>query len=142
MNVVHLHTHSDYSLLDGLAKITALVGKAKQLGMPALALTDHGNMHGAIKFYQACQEAGIKPIVGCEIYISRRKRTDKEGKPDARPFHCTLLAKNDTGYRNLLKIVSEGHLVGFYYKPRVDLEFLQAHSQVIICLSGCPAAQI
>ncbi len=142
MNIVHLHTHSDYSLLDGLAKIKLLVKKAKENGMPALALTDHGVMYGAIKFYNACKEAGIKPIIGCEIYISRRKRTDKDGRQDAKPFHLTLMAKNMEGYKNLVKIVSESHLVGFYYKPRVDLEYLKEHGKGIICLSGCPAAQI
>lgn len=142
MNVVHLHTHSDNSLLDGLAKIDNLVAKAKKLGMPALGLTDHGVMYGAIKFYKACKAAGIKPIIGCEVYVARRGLNDKEGRVDARPYHLTLLAKNKTGYKNLLKIVSEAHLKGFYYKPRTDLTSLKKWGKGIICLSGCPAAQI
>lgn len=142
MNIVHLHTHSDYSLLDGLVKINALVAKAAHLRMSALALTDHGVMYGAIKFYKACKEAGINPIIGCEIYIAPRKRTDKDGKTDTKPYHLTLLVKNIEGYKNLLRIVSEGHLTGFYYKPRVDKEFLSKYSKGLICLSGCPAGEI
>jgi DNA polymerase-3 subunit alpha len=142
MNVVHLHTHSDNSLLDGLAKVDNLVAKAKKLGMPALALTDHGVMYGAIKFYKACEKAGIKPIIGCEVYVAPRSLNDKEGRIDAKPYHLTLLAKNKIGYKNLLKIVSQAHLKGFYYKPRTDLNYLKAHGEGIICLSGCPAAQI
>lgn len=142
MNFVHLHVHSHYSLLDGLAKIPNLVAKAKELGMPALALTDHGVMHGAIEFYKTCQKAGIKPIIGCELYIAARRHTDKDPQLDSRRFHLTVLAKNYPGYKNLLKIVSEAHLHGFYYKPRIDKEFLKAQADGLIFLSGCPAAEI
>lgn len=142
MNFVHLHVHSHYSLLDGLAKIPDLVAKAKELKMSALALTDHGVMYGAIEFYKTCQKAGIKPIIGCELYISTRKHTDKDPKLDNRRFHLTVLAKNYVGYKNLIKIVSEAHLNGFYYKPRIDKVFLRSHSDGLIFLSGCPAAEI
>jgi DNA polymerase-3 subunit alpha len=142
MNFVHLHVHSHYSLLDGLAKIDDLIEKAKRNKMPALALTDHGNMYGAIEFYQKCTAAGIKPIVGCEIYIAPRKNTDKDPKIDVKPYHLTLLAKNEKGYKNLLKIVTNAHLYGFYYKPRTDKPFLKEHSQGLIALSGCIVAEI
>ncbi len=139
---VHLHVHSQYSLLDGMGKIPDLIGRAKELNMPAIALTDHGVMHGSIEFYKAAKKAGIKPIVGCEIYISPRKMTDKEGKVDQKAFHLTLLAKNAVGYKNLIALTSAGHTLGYYYKPRVDKAFLRQHAEGLICLTGCLAAEI
>jgi DNA polymerase III subunit alpha len=134
---VHLHNHSEYSLLDGLSKIDAMVQEAKKMGMKALAITDHGNMYGAIKFYQACKDAEIKPIIGCEIYMSKRSRHDKETKMDADSNHLVLLAKNFQGYKNLMKIISVSHLEGFYYKPRTDLELLEKYHEGLICMSAC-----
>lgn len=139
---VHLHTHSHYSLLDGMSKVDALVKRAKEFGMPAMALTDHGAMYGAIEFYQECTDAGIKPIVGVEAYIAERTRHDKEPNIDNKRYHLTLLAKNETGYRNLMKLVSAAYLEGYYYKPRMDEELLRRHSEGIICLSGCPAGEL
>lgn len=134
---VHLHNHSEYSLLDGLSKINEMVAQAKALGMKALAITDHGNLYGAIKFYRACKEAGIKPIIGCEIYMSRRTRHDKEAGLDSDSNHLILLAKNATGYKNLMRIISIANLEGYYYKPRSDIELLKQHSEGLICLSAC-----
>ncbi len=134
---VHLHNHSEYSLLDGLSKIDEMVAQAKNLGMSALAITDHGNLYGAIKFYKACKEAGIKPIIGCEIYISRRTRHDKEAGLDTESNHLILLAKNETGYKNLMKIISIANLEGYYYRPRSDIELLKQHHEGLICLSSC-----
>lgn len=142
MSYVNLHCHSHYSLLDGLGSPKKIVERAKALGMPAIALTDHGNMYGAIEFYQAAKEAGIKPIVGCEIYMARRSRFDKEAQIDNRPFHLTLLVKNFVGYQNLMEIVTKAHLEGFYYKPRADYGLLKAHSEGLIALSGCLQGQL
>lgn len=136
-NFVHLHNHSDYSLLDGLSKIPNMVARAKELGMKALALTDHGTLYGALKFYHACKELGIKPIIGCEIYIAKRNRHDKEVGVDNDQNHLILLAKNNTGYKNLMKIVTIGYLEGFYYKPRIDLAVLRNHHEGLIALSAC-----
>lgn len=138
---VHLHTHSHYSLLDGLSRIKGLVKQAKEYGMPALALTDHGAMYGAIEFYQACKKEGIKPIIGCEFYVAQRTRHDKDSSLDAKRFHLTLLARNAAGYKNLMKLVSRSYLEGFYYKPRIDKELMQIHSEGIICLTGCPGGE-
>lgn len=140
-NFVHLHVHSHYSLLDGLGKIEQLVTKAKDLGMPALALTDHGVMHGAIEFYLECQKAGIKPIIGQEAYVAPRKRTDKSTGLDNRPYHLVLLAKNLTGYKNLIKLTSLGHLEGYYYRPRLDREILSRYSEGLIATSACLASE-
>lgn len=134
---VHLHNHSEYSLLDGLSKIGNMVKKAKDLGMDALAITDHGNMYGTIKFYKACIDAGIKPIIGCEIYIAKRSLHDKEAGLDKDYNHLILLAENETGYKNLMKIVSVSYLEGYYYKPRTDLGLLRKHHEGLICLSAC-----
>ncbi len=134
---VHLHNHSEYSLLDGLSKIDDMVAQAKNLGMTSLAITDHGNLYGAIKFYKACKEAGINPIIGCEIYISKRSRHDKEAGIDSDSNHLILLAKNEAGYKNLMKIISIANLEGYYYKPRSDLELLKEHHEGLICLSAC-----
>ena len=134
---VHLHNHSEYSLLDGLSKIENMVARVKELGMKAIAITDHGNLYGTIVFYKACKEAGIKPIIGCEIYIGKRSLKDKEAGIDADSNHLILLAKNMTGYKNLMKIVSVAHLEGYYYKPKTDIELLKKYSEGLICLSSC-----
>jgi DNA polymerase-3 subunit alpha len=141
MSYVHLHTHSHYSLLDGMSKIPDLVKKAKEFGMPALALTDHGVMYGAIEFYKACKAVGIKPIIGVEAYIAERTRFDKEPGIDNRRYHLTLLAKNNVGYKNLMKLVSLANIEGYYYKPRMDLDLIREHSEGLICLSGCPGSR-
>ncbi len=138
---VHLHCHSDYSLLDGLSKIPDLVHRAKELGMTALALTDHGTMYGALDFYKACKKEDIKPIVGVEVYMAERSRHDKESGIDNKRYHLTLLAKNVMGYKNLVKLVSKAALEGFYYKPRIDEELLGLHHEGLICLTGCPGSR-
>ena len=140
-NFVHLHVHSHYSLLDGLSKVEDLVDKAKELGMASLALTDHGAMYGAIEFYKACKDAGIKPIIGVETYIANRTRFDREPSIDNKRYHLTLLARNREGYKNLMKAVSKSYMEGFYYKPRMDKELLKEHGAGIICLSGCPGSE-
>lgn len=134
---VHLHNHSEYSLLDGLSHVTTMAKRAKELDMPALAITDHGSMYGVIYFYKACLEEGIKPIIGCEIYITARSRHSKEAGVDKDYNHLILLAENNTGYKNLMKIVSRAYLEGYYYKPRTDLELLKEHHEGLICLSAC-----
>ena len=139
---VHLHVHSEYSLLDGLGRIRDLVIRAKELGMPALALTDHGAMYGAIEFYQVAQQHGIKPIIGTEMYISPRSMTQRDSKKDRRSSHITLLAKDNVGYHNLLQIATAAELEGFYYKPRVDKKYLAEHAQGLIALSGCGSGEI
>ncbi len=139
---VHLHNHTHYSLLDGLIKIKDLVNKAKEYEMPAIAITDHGNMYGAIEFYKKCTDAGIKPIIGVEAYMASRSRFNKEPHLDARRYHLTLLAKNNTGYRNLIKLVTKANLEGYYYKPRMDKDLLREHSEGIICLSGCLGSEL
>ncbi|MGM0688705.1 MAG: DNA polymerase III subunit alpha [Bacillota bacterium] len=141
-NFVHLHCHSEYSLLDGAARVDKMIGRAVELGMPALAVTDHGTMFGIIDFYRAAKAAGIKPILGCEIYVSHRSRFQKEAKIDDSQYHLVLLAENDTGYRNLMRLVSAGYLEGFYYKPRVDRELLEECSEGLIALSACLAGEI
>ena len=142
MSFIHLHTHSHYSLLDGLSKIDALIAKAKKYKMPAIALTDHGNMYGAVEFYQKCTTAGIKPILGVEAYIACRSRHDKEPNIDSKRYHLTLLAKNNTGYKNLLQLITKANLEGYYYKPRMDKELLREHAEGLICLSGCPGGEL
>jgi len=141
MKFVHLHCHSHYSLLDGMAKIDKLIEKAKEFGMPALAITDHGVMYGAIEFYQKAKEANIKPIIGFEAYLTPLGRHQKI-KADEKKYHLTLLAKNFEGYQNLVKLCSLAHLEGFYYKPRIDDELLKKYHQGIICLSGCLQGEI
>lgn len=137
----HLHNHTEYSLLDGLSNIPALVARASELGMKSLAITDHGGLYGAVEFYKQCKEFGINPIIGLESYLAQESRHSKT-PADKTPYHLLLLAKNPEGYSNLLKIASVAHLEGFYYKPRVDKEFLAAHSRGLIALSGCPSAEI
>lgn len=139
---VHLHCHTEYSLLDGLAKIPDLLARAQTLGMDALAITDHGAMHGVIKFYLKAKEMGIKPIIGVEAYQAARSRFDKQTGIDSDQYHLVLLAENNTGYHNLMKIVTHAHLEGFYYKPRIDMEVLQDHSEGLIALSGCLNGEI
>ncbi len=139
---VHLHVHTEYSLLDGLSRVDKIVKRAAALGMNSLAITDHGTMFGVIDFYNECKKAGIKPIIGMEGYLARRTMEDRDSKLDARPFHLLMLAKNETGYKNLLKIASESQLRGYYYRPRIDRDFLQAHSEGLVVTSGCLAAQI
>ncbi|MEK9167597.1 MAG: DNA polymerase III subunit alpha [Patescibacteria group bacterium] len=140
-NFVHLHVHSHYSLLDGLGKVPELVGRAVELGMPALAITDHGVMYGAIDFYLECQKQGIKPIVGVEAYVARRKITDKTPGEDTKPYHLLLLAKNFQGYQNLIKLTSAAHLDGYYYKPRIDRDLLSRYSEGLIASTACLASE-
>jgi len=138
----HLHVHSHYSLLDGLAKIDELLDRAKELGMDSLALTDHGVLYGAIEFYQKAKERGIKPIIGCEMYLAPNGLENKRAKIDDTRHHLILLAKNEIGYKNLLKLVSIAHLEGFYYKPRVDKELLRKYSSGLIALSACVEGEV
>lgn len=135
----HLHVHTEYSLLDGASKIPELVAYAKELGMDSLAITDHGVMYGAVEFYQECTKAGIKPIIGCEVYLAKGSHLDMTEKTR---YHLILLAENDIGYHNLMRIVSKGQLEGFYYKPRVDKDVLRTYSEGIICLSACIAGEV
>nr|WP_027870142.1 DNA polymerase III subunit alpha [[Eubacterium] cellulosolvens] len=143
MSFVHLHTHTEYSLLDGSNKIKDYVARVKELGMNAAAITDHGVMYGCIAFYKECLAAGIRPVLGCEVYVAPGSRFQKEaGSGDERYYHLILLAENNEGYHNLLKIVSRGFTEGFYYKPRVDLEVLREYHEGIICLSACLAGEV
>lgn len=142
MQFVHLHTHSHYSLLDGMSQIDAMVKLAKEHGQTAIAITDHGAMYGAIDFYSACKKNGIKPIIGCEVYVANRSRLQKEPQVDNKRYHLTLLAKDNVGYQNLIKLTTSAHLEGYYYKPRVDKELLRQHAEGLICLSGCPGSEL
>ena len=142
MQFVHLHTHSHYSLLDGLSKVDDMVALAKKHGMTAIGLTDHGAMYGAIEFYLQCVKHGIKPIIGVEAYVANRTRFQKEPHIDNKRYHLTLLAKNNIGYQNLIKLTTAAHLEGYYYKPRVDKDILRSHSDGLIALSGCPAGEL
>ncbi len=139
---VHLHVHSEYSLLDGAARVRELAEEAARCGMSALALTDHGVMYGAVEFYKSCREHGVKPILGCEFYMTTGSRTDKGARKDNPIYHLILLARNADGYRNLLRLCSIAHLEGFHYKPRVDLDALRRHAEGLICLSSCMAGEI
>ncbi|MFA6407671.1 MAG: PHP domain-containing protein, partial [Candidatus Paceibacterota bacterium] len=139
---VHLHVHSHYSLLDGLAKIDDLVGRAKELGMDALALTDHGNTYGTIEFYKKAKKAGIKPILGVEAYLAPYGRLNKRPQVDEKRYHLILLAQNAVGWKNILALVTNANLEGFYYKPRIDKEILAKYAEGIICLSGCYSGEV
>ncbi|MDT8307058.1 MAG: DNA polymerase III subunit alpha, partial [Anaerolineae bacterium] len=139
---VHLHVHSEFSLLDGLSRIPHLAARARELNMPALALTDHGTMHGTIDFYRACKREGVKPILGVETYMAARRMTDKDAQKDRNRFHLLLLAMNQSGYHNLLQIASDSQLEGYYYRPRIDHEYLAAHSDGLIATTGCLAGEI
>lgn len=142
MTFTHLHVHTEYSLLDGFSNIKKLVKRAKEMEMPALAITDHGTMFGVIEFYNTAREAGIKPIIGIETYLAARSMTEKDAKEDKKSSHLLLLAKDETGYRNLLKIASAAQLDGFYYYPRTDKEFLASHAEGLIATTGCMAAEV
>ena len=141
-NFVHLHMHTEYSLLDGANRIKDLVKKIKELGMTSVAITDHGNMFGVVEFYKECIASDIKPIIGCEVYVAPRSRLEREGRIDAEPNHLILLAMNNVGYKNLVKLCSLAYTEGFYYKPRVDIEILAEYSEGLIALSGCMAGVV
>src|SRR5450755_1888465 len=138
----HLHCHTHYSLLDGANRIPELVAQVKSLGMNAVSITDHGNLYGAIEFYRECRAAGINPVIGYEAYVAPLKRTDKDARRrgDA-GYHLTLLAKNLTGFKNLIKMSSVAFLEGYHYVPRIDKELLETHSEGIVCLSGCASSE-
>ncbi len=139
---VHLHVHSEYSLLDGMCRVKEIPKRAKELGMNAIALTDHGVMYGAVEFFQACKEEGVKPIIGCEVYVAPRDRFSKEHGIDDKYSHLILLAKNNVGYQNLIKLVSIAYKEGYYYKPRIDTSCLEKYCEGLICLSGCLAGSV
>src|SRR6516162_8846985 len=141
---VHLHLHTEYSLLDGACRLDKLVDKAHELKFPALAITDHGAMHGAIEFYQTTRAKGIKPIIGCEVYVAPGSRLEKKTGSGTRDIyhHLGLLAKDATGYKNLIKLTTAAHLDGYYYKPRIDKDLLAKHSEGLIALSGCLASEV
>src|SRR3954467_9433920 len=141
---VHLHLHTEYSLLDGACRLDRLMDKAHDLKFASLAITDHGAMYGAIDFYQAARAKGIKPIIGCEVYVAPGSRLDKKQGSGTRDIyhHLGLLAKDEAGYKNLIKLTTSAHLEGYYYKPRIDKEILAAHSEGLIALSGCLASEI
>ncbi len=142
MSFVHLHVHSHYSLLDGLGKVDELIGKAVEYNMPALALTDHGVMYGAIEFYKKAKKAGIKPIIGVEVYVARNGHLNKRPKIDEKPYHLILLAKDEIGYKNLVKLTTVAHLQGFYYKPRIDFELLEKYHDGLICATACLGGEL
>ncbi len=139
---VHLHNHSEFSLLDGAARIDAMVGRAAELGMPAIALTDHGVMFGALDFYEACVRNGVKPIMGVEAYVAPGTRFERApGENEEKYRHLTVLARNEVGYRNLLRLVTDAHLEGFYHRPRIDKDLLAERAEGLIGLSGCLAGE-
>jgi len=142
MTFVHLHNHTEYSLLDGFSNVRKLMARVKEMGMPAIAITDHGTMYGVIDFYNQAKEEGIKPIIGLEAYLAPRRMQDKDGQLDHKSHHLLLLAENDKGYHNLLQIATASQLEGFYYYPRIDHEYLAAHAEGLICTSGCMASEI
>ena len=137
----HLHVHTEYSMLDGISRIPELVARTKELGMDALAITDHGTFYGVVDFYSACREAGIKPIIGCEVYVAHGSRLDKHGG-ERSPHHLVLLARDNTGYHNLMRLLTKAHVEGFHYRPRIDRELLESHHEGLIALSGCPSAEV
>ena len=143
MAFAHLHVHTEYSLLDGSNKIKEYVARVKELGMNSAAITDHGVMFGVIDFYKAAKAEGIRPILGCEVYVAPNSRFDRETvHGEDRYYHLILLAENNTGYNNLMKIVSKGFVDGYYYKPRVDKEILEQYHEGLICLSACLAGEV
>ena len=142
---VHLHLHTEYSLLDSCCRLDRLMDKAAALQFPALAITDHGNMHGTVEFYQAARKKGLKPIIGCEVYVAPGSRLEKKQGPGGMRDvynHLVLLARNDVGYKNLVRLVTAANLEGFYYKPRIDKELLARHAEGLIGLSGCLASEV
>ena len=141
MAFTHLHVHTEYSMLDGISRIPELVARTGELGMDALAITDHGTFYGVVDFYSACRDAGIKPIIGCEVYVAHNSRHDKN--PSERsPAHLVLLARDNTGYRNLMQLVTKAHVEGFYNRPRIDKGLLEEYGSGLACLSGCPSAEV
>ena len=142
MTFAHLHVHTEYSLLDGFSNVKKLVKRVKEMGMDSVAITDHGTMFGVINFYTAAREAGIKPLIGVEAYVSARRMQDRDPQKDKHSYHQVLLAENETGYQNLLKITTAGQLEGFYHYPRVDHEFLAAHSQGLIATTSCMSGEV
>ena len=142
MAFTHLHVHTEYSLLDGAARIKDIVARAKELGMDSLAITDHGVMFGVIDFYKECKRQGIKPVIGCEVYTAARTMLDKAADNDKYQGHLVLLARDNDGYKNLIKIVSAGFTKGYYYKPRIDKDLLRQYSEGIIALSACLAGKV
>src|SRR5215208_8051174 len=139
---VHLHLHTEFSLLDGACRIDELLDQAAQLKMPALAVTEHGNMFSAVVFHDAARKRGINPILGCEVYVAPGDRRDKSGTPGETANHLVLLAENKQGYHNLIKLVSAGYTEGFYYKPRIDKDLLAQHSKGLIALSSCLKGEV
>jgi DNA polymerase-3 subunit alpha len=139
---IHLHCHTEYSLLDGAGRITDLLDRCKELGMPGIAITDHGAMYGVVDFYKEAKVRGLKPVIGCEVYVAPRGMHDRESRSDSNYSHLVLLAENQTGYQNLMALSSLGFTEGFYYKPRIDYEALAAHSEGLIGLSACLAGEI
>ena len=137
----HLHTHTEYSMLDGISRIPDLVDQTQRLGMEALAITDHGSLYGAVDFYSECKDRGIKPIIGCETYVAHNHRSDR-GATERSPYHLVLLARDNAGYRNLMQLVTLAHLEGFHYRPRVDREILEKYREGLVCLSGCASAEV
>ena len=139
---VHLHAHTEYSMLDGAAKITDYLKKVKELNQPAAAITDHGNLYGALEFVRQAESLDIKPIIGYEAYVTPGSRFDRPDRDNNKRYHLTLLAENNVGYQNLVELVSKAYLEGFYYKPRVDYQLLSEHSEGIIALSGCLGGEV
>ena len=139
---VHLHNHTHYSLLDGLQKIGPMVARTKELGMDAIAITDHGTMSGAIDFYKEATKEGVKPIIGMETYVAARKHTDKEPGKDKQNYHLILLAMNNTGYQNLMRLSTIANLEGYYYRPRLDHDLLEQYQEGLLVLSGCIGGEI
>ena len=142
MAFAHLHVHTEYSLLDGACRMERLLDAAKEMGQTAVAITDHGCMYGVVEFYKAAKKRGIQPILGCEVYVARRTRFDKVHELDGENRHLVLLCENETGYHNLLALVSKAWVEGFYSKPRVDLDLLREHHEGLIALSACLAGEI
>ena len=137
----HLHNHTEYSMLDGISRIPDLVDRTVELGMSALAITDHGSLYGAVDFYSECKDRGIKPIIGCETYMAHESRFNR-GADERSPYHLVLLARDNQGYRNLMQLITLAHLEGFHYRPRVDHQILESHREGLICLSGCASAEV